>query len=302
MSASSSFIIKAWWSSLKYYPGTLRFYILMLFWQIALLEYEEPKTHILSPNPLLAFFDPNKIDNMLNSNLVTGRIFQVSWFPPFVCYLLGLVSNSDNGFRKIDQLSFPLGSYINNRIRKKIMYLYYTTIDNMLKKFAKTGRYCIILKRDLKTNFTNILITPNIYWLLEFCWRACSNRRNCISFRLWKLLFILILFAEALHLILWSFSGLNLEHYLNNFVILLPAIEVTLDKIWMKSNNYATFIDIFTIPQYESKDLERMVVLIFGIRVDTNVFTVCLPRNKFYKAYKETTTGLNKRSMILFEA
>lgn len=83
---------------------------------------------------------------------------------------------------------------------------------------------------------------------------------------------------------------------------LLPAIDAKHDKIRIESNNYAHLTDIFGILRQETKDLERTVVHVFSIEVDTNLFTGRFLLDKIYNIYELIKTALNKWSMMLFEA
>lgn len=60
-------------------------------------------------------------------------------------------------------------------------------------------------------------------------------------------------------------------------------------------------MDIFEIPQQETKNLERTVVSIFVIEIDTNLFTIRLLLDKLLKAYELATTMSEKHSITLFE-
>ncbi len=106
---------------------------------------------------------------------------------------------------------------------------------------------------------------------------------------------------ETFYYVFQSFLGWDLEHYLHNFVTLLPEIEATTNRIWMKSDNYAHPTDIFGIPQEETKYLERMVVSVLSTEVDTNLFMASLPRDKFYKECELVLEELNKETITFLE-
>ncbi len=80
------------------YPNGLRLQIMILFQHVASLGYKRPETHILSRNLSLAFLDPRKMNDKLNSDLVSRRISQVSPSPTFMYSLLELVAKGDSGF------------------------------------------------------------------------------------------------------------------------------------------------------------------------------------------------------------
>lgn len=53
----------------------------------------------------------------------------------------------------------------------------------------------------------------------------------------------------------------------------LRAIEATLNSVWLKNNFYTGFTGIFGNAWQETKDLERMLVSVCGIEVDSYFFT-----------------------------
>ncbi len=131
------------------------------------------------------------------------------------------------------------------------------------------GRQCVIIKRDIKTVFRNIPVPLNVRWLLGFCWRTCFYTENSLSFGLSISPFIFDLFAENFYWVLQSFIGWDLEHYLDNNMTFLPAIEATPKRIRMENNNYSRSTDNLRIFQHEKRDLEETIVLLFGIKLET---------------------------------
>ncbi len=150
----------------------------------------------------------------------------------------------------------------------------------MFEKFVAAGHNSVIIKHNMKNAFRNITLLLEIRWLLRFCWRACFYMRNCPLFGLSTSLFIFNLFAETFYWVFQSFLGLDLEHYLDNFVVLLPVVNVTPDKNRMRSNNYSRFTDILGILPNETKDFERMRIFVISIEVDINFFTARILHNK----------------------
>lgn len=102
-------------------------------------------------------------------------------------------------------------------------------------------------------------------------------------------------------MVLHSSLGGDLEDYLNNFVALLPEVETTFDIIRMESNNYPRLRGILEILQQKTKDLEETIIPVFGIEVDTNVFTTRLLFDKLHKIFELSETELKKSSITLCE-
>ena len=51
-----------------------------------------------------------------------------------------------------------------------------------------------------------------------------------------------------------------------------------------------------------TKDVEKTIVPIFGIKANIDLFTVRFPRSKLYKASELAIAELNKQSIMLLEA
>ncbi len=200
-----------------------------------------------------------------------------------VCFLLKLIRKCNGRFWKTYHLFFSPGFSINDRISTNTVYLSDNTLDSLLQKVVEVGRHFIIIKYDIKNVICHIFMTLHIYWHLGFYWRVWFYIENCPFFELSTLSFIFNLFAEPFHWILQSFLGWNLEHYLVNFVTGFLAVKATLDRIWIKSINYACLIEIHGIPWQETKDLETTVMPILGIEIETNFFTLRFLRDKFHK-------------------
>lgn len=84
-------------------------------------------------------------------------------------------------------------------------------------------------------------------------------------------------------------------------MVLLPAVNATPNRIQIQNDNYIRFTNILGIPPYGTKDLERTLVPVFDIEVDTNFFTVCLQCNNPHKAFELFDAALNKQSRTLLE-
>ncbi len=194
----------------------------MLFLHNALLGYNWSEACVLSSYLLLALVDPTKINDKLSNNLVAGCLFQVSLFPPFLYFLIMLAFKSNDEFQKIHHSSFPPGFSVHDCIQKELCIA--VTLDNVFQKGVAVGWYGVIIKLDIKDIFRNILIAMYVRWLLGFCWRTCFYTENWLPFGLSTLSFIFNLFTEAFDWVLQFFLSWDLEQYLGNCPIFLPAV------------------------------------------------------------------------------
>lgn len=107
--------------------------------------------------------------------------------------------------------------------------------------------------------------------------------------------------VKALYWVLQSFLSWDSEYYLHNFVAFLLAVRAMSNKIWLKSNNNARLTDIFGITCQEPKDLDRKVVFVFGIKVNTNLFAARISGDKLNEECELALARLNKWRIMFFE-
>lgn len=134
----------------------------------ALIGYQGPDAHIVSPNLSSALLDANIIQKKLNDNLLAGRVIPATQTTPFISSPLGLVPEPNGELRRVHHLSFPRGSSFNNYIPKEAANLNYATLENILARIRRAGRGAIIIKKDIKDAFRNIAVAPHQQWLLGF--------------------------------------------------------------------------------------------------------------------------------------
>ncbi len=66
-------------------------------------------------------------------------------------------------------------------------------------------------------------------------------------------------------------------------MVFLTVIKATPNIIRMQKDNYVHVTDIFGLPRQKTKDLIRIRVSIFGIKVDTSSLIILNKRNKLQK-------------------
>ncbi len=117
----------------------------------------------------------------------------------FICSPLGLVPKYDGGWRRIHHLSHPYGESVNDYIPDGVGEMRYKCFQEVLQLVINAGRYCVIMKRDVKNAFRNVRVAPQHRWLLGFRWEGRYYKETCLLFGLATAPFIFNLFAEALH-------------------------------------------------------------------------------------------------------
>ncbi len=188
------------------------------------LRYEGPDAFILSENLASALEDPTIIEKKLQEDLTSGRVTLVHQRSrSFICSTLGLVPKHDGGWRRIHHLSHPRGESVNNYIPDDVGEMRYTRFQEVLQLVINAGRQCVIMKRDVKDAFRNVVVTPQHGWLLGFRWEERYYKETCLSFGLATTPFIFNLFAEALYWIIAFFFRWVLFHYLDDFVAIFRS-------------------------------------------------------------------------------
>lgn len=94
----------------------------------------------------------------------------------------------------------------------------------------------------------------------------------------------------------------KLEHYLDDFILIVSAISATAEKLDSYNNGYNPLTDCLDIPRQDAKDCMGTVVSVFGIKIDTNLFVARIPAKKQQKAKDATGDALCKESLTLHEA
>lgn len=64
-------------------------------------------------------------------------------------------------------------------------------------------------------------------------------------------------------------------------------------KLVAEVNVYIWLTDILGLPRNDSKDCQGMVVIVFGIELDTSPFTLRLPREKLEKGIRTLSKVLS---------
>ena len=300
----SPFIIDAWSQLLEHYQDqSLRIHLVMLLHFGCLLGYIGPETLILSSKLPSALIDQSVIDEKLAQDLAIGRIVQITNPSlPFISSPLGPVPKHDGGFRKIHHLSYPRGHSVNDYIANEASPLSYTSLQRIFSRVLATGRHAVLIKRDVRDAFRNIPVAPHMQWLLGFLWRGHYYQETCLPFGLSTAPFIFNLYAEAFHWTMESYFQWSVDHYLDDFVAMLPASEATPATLREYNRKYEQVTNVLCIPRQESKDQTGTIIPVFGIEINSNNFVASLPPDQIANAIAVTKAALLQKAWTLKEA
>ena len=120
--------------------------------------------------------------------------------------------------------------------------------QEVLELVIQAGRDSIILERDVKDTFKNILVAPHHQWLLGFRWCRKFYKETCLSFGLATALFIFNLFAKALQWIIVSFLRWVICHYLDDFIAVFKAKNASIERIKAEAKAYIWLKDLLGMP------------------------------------------------------
>lgn len=73
------------------------------------------------------------------------------------------------------------------------------------------------------------------------------------------------------------------------------------EKRIVEKKAYIQLMDLLGVSRNNSKDVQRIVVVVFGIKVDTSYFIACLPKEKLDKATRAITKVLSQKSVSFID-
>lgn len=126
-------------------------------------------------------------------------------------------------------------------------------------------------------------------------------QRDLFIFWFFYNLFHIQSFMKVFYWILESYIYFPIKHYLDNFIATILVIQATPNTLAQFDSNYKAETDILGIFCRKSKNKTGIVILIFDIEINTNLFMTSLPVDKLYKALAITASTLFKNSFMLKE-
>jgi len=191
----------------------------------------------------------------------------------------------------IFDLSSPEGSSVNDSIPKEYGTIIYETLNDAIRLVAQAGKGAVMMKRDLKSAFRHVPISPCDYWLLLFEWEGKFYVDMFLPFGLHTAPRIFNYFAEALHWVLETLKEWNVTHYLDDFLIVFPANT----DITSYSQQFDDIRETFGLSKATEKDSQGCTVVHLGFEFDSINMEVRLPANKKTRALKSVQSLLSTK-------
>jgi hypothetical protein len=149
-----------------------------------------------------------------------------------------------------------------------------------------------MLKRDLKSAFRHVPISPHDYWLLIFEWDGSFYIDMFLPFGLRTAPRIFNMFSEALHWIFETLFQWDLTHYLDDFLFVF-APGTDLSEITSQYNKILATVGFTGATE---KDMQGCVVSHLGFELDSTEMQVRLPANKRQRAVQIVQSLLKMKS------
>jgi len=250
------------------------------------------------PNHKSATSHIDTIEASIESELNKGRIKVLAELPEYYfCSPIGLVPKKSDGvqtaWRTIFDLSCPESSSVNDGIPKEFGAISYESLDIAIRLIAKAGPGAILMKRDLKSAFRHVPVSPLDHWLLIFEWDGKFYVDMFLPFGLRTAPRIFNLFAEALHWIFETLLEWKVTHYLDDFLFVFPPNT----DINQSCKLYDEILDTIGLSGAVEKNMDGHVVTHLGFEFDTLKMEVRLPINKKLRALQATQALLEANTV-----
>ena len=266
----------------------------------ARVGFTTPPSHRVScPNHPSIHEHMEVIDKYIENEISADRVREITGNLPsiFYCSPLGLVpkkrDGEQTGWRMIFDLSCPQGHSVNDGIPKEFSALDYESFQHALHLVAQAGPNSLLLKKDLKTAFRCVGISPLDWYLFIFCWHGKYYVDMFLPFGLRTSPRIYNLFAEGIHWTLEHSFNWIVSHYVDDFLgIFAPGTNLS-----EESTKFDVICNDFGFPTEPSKDEMGTHVNHLGFEIDTVSMTATLSENKRNRAVKLLSALINRKAV-----
>jgi len=265
----------------------------------ARLGYEGTQSAtIRQKNHKSVFEQPIVVEEGINEDLKLHRTRVVDSLPrAYYISPLGLVpkttAGTTTGWRRIHNLSAPTGRSVNDGIPNHYGTIAYETFQFALRHVAKAGKGCKLIKRDLKSAFRFVPVSPYDHWLLMYEWNGRIYVELFLPFGLRTAPLIFNLFSEAIHWVM-QLKGYNLCHYIDDFLLILPPES---PMIHTAANDFSEVCDTMGFMIEQKKNKEGTLVDFLGLEIDTMAMEARLPPDKHQRALSIVVDILQRKSI-----
>jgi len=251
-----------------------------------------------------ARLNPALLKEKIDKELSLGRFAGPFETPPLETLKIspvGLVPKSDGNYRLITHLSHPQGTSVNDGISDVDSSVSYTTFDQVADMIFLLGEGSEMAKRDIKSAFRLLPISPKDFWLLglkdedgyiyidKFLPMGCKI--SCALFEK---------FAKFLHWLVAHFASSNtLDHYLDDFIFVGAYMSGQCRTL---VNTFTTVCDQLSVPIANEKSVDPCTMMIFlGFDLDSVRMTVSIPMHKVEELQRVISRLITRQKVTLKE-
>lgn len=82
---------------------------------------------------------------------------------------------------------------------------------------------------------------------------------------------------------------------------IFQAKKVTLEKISVENKAYIQLTNLLYVPRNDSKDAQRIAIIVFGIEINTSCFAAHLPKDKLENKTRTIAKILRQKSVSFID-
>ena len=231
--------------------------------------------------------------NELKESRIAGPFNKLS-IPDAHISRFGVIPKKSAGkWRLIVDLSHPHGFSVNDAIPKELCSLHYVTIDTAIRHILTLGPGALIAKLDIKDAFRLLPIHPSDRHLLAMHWNSAIYIDTCLPFGLRSAPKLFNILADLLTWMLERQGVSPVIHYLDDFLLMGPALSNKCQKNLITVQQLCTQLGIPLAPEKLEGPTHRLTFL--GIEIDTSSSLARLPQDKLVRIQSELHSWLRKR-------
>ena len=190
-------------------------------------------------------------------------------------------------------MSAPRGRSVNDGIPKHYGTIVYETFQFALRLIGKAGKGCTLVKRDLKSAFRYVPVSPYDQWLLMYEWNGKIYVELFLPFGLRTAPLIFNLFREAIQWVM-QLKGYNLCHYIDDFLLILPPGPT---MVHTAAKDFSEVCETIGFMIEQKKNKEGTLVDFLGLEIDTIAMEARLPPDKYKHALSIVADTLQRKSI-----
>ncbi len=231
-----------------------------------------------------ALLHPEVVTAYLGKELALGRMLGPfspgDPLPPLQVNRFGVIPKGQNTgkWRLITDLSYPPEQSVNDGIDPELCSLVYTTVDKIARRISDIGPGALMAKIDIESAYRLIPVHPDDRPLQAMSWNGQIFIDPMLPFGLRSAPKIFNAVADALNWHLQQKGIQDIDHYLDDFIIIAPAASTLCQE-------YLSILDreceALGIPLAAHKRAGPTTTITFlGIEIDTIAGQLRLPTEK----------------------